>query len=276
MPNKKYATFAFFGLLPTIGLVAGPYSGSSDTAGFADAGIPSNSGHFAGWASSVVDAYITASGSGDPANALGEYNTSLVSLGDLDAAQIANGDAPGSITLGFDGFRDGDGWDFAIFENGFSFSGGLFAELAYVEVSSNGTDFARFDSISLNTEALPGGFGAGFEGFDMTNVYNLAGKHAGGLGTPFDLAELSGHPLAIAGTLDLQNIQFVRLVDIPGDGSYLDSEGNGILDNWPTSGTGGLDLRAVGFAHAVPEPQTYALLAGLMTLGLVLRRRVGR
>ncbi|MDQ8192966.1 hypothetical protein QEH59_00915 [Coraliomargarita sp. SDUM461004] len=269
----KHALLAAIVLAPSNHLLAGPYASSTDSTHAIDGGISSSSDAFVGWAESVEDVYITSSGSGDANNALGEYNSSLLSLGDLDAAAIANGDTPGSITLAFDGFRNGEGWDFAVFENGFTFDGGLFAELAYVEVSSDGINFARFDSISLNTEANGPGFGSAFQGFDMTNVYNLAGKHASGYGTPFDLEQLSDHELAIAGTLDLQNIQYVRLIDIPGDGSYLDSQGNGIIDNWVTTGTGGFDLRAIGYAYAVPEPSMFTLLAGIIIFSIVGTRR---
>ncbi|MGE9293447.1 MAG: PEP-CTERM sorting domain-containing protein, partial [Puniceicoccales bacterium] len=58
------------------------------------------------------------------------------------------------------------------------------------------------------------------------------------------------------------------------DGSYLDSKGNPIIDNYPTSGSGGLDLRAIGYAYAVPEPRHYAMLAGALALVFAwLRRR---
>lgn len=188
-------------------------------------------------------------------------------------------DQPGSITLGFSvNIFDGAGADFAVFENGFSFGGAnsLLAELAYVEVSSNGIDFARFDSISLNTAATT--IAGTFQGYDMTNVYNLAGKHASNWGTPFDLVDLSSHTLVTSGLLDLSAVRYVRLVDVIGSGPLYDSNGdmiaglsrdslgNPILDNWVTFDSGGFDylgLRtgAVGVlnASAVPEPSTWAL-----------------
>jgi hypothetical protein len=44
------------------------------------------------------------------------------------------------------------GYDFAIFENGFPFgSGSFYLELAFVEVSSDGKHFVRFNAIS-NTD----------------------------------------------------------------------------------------------------------------------------
>ncbi|WP_435020090.1 PEP-CTERM sorting domain-containing protein [Tundrisphaera sp. TA3] len=200
-------------------------------------------------------------------------------------------DRPGSITLGFDTpITDGAGADFAVFENGFGFGGAnsLLAELAYVEVSSNGTDFARFASISLNT--APTTVSGAFQGYDMTNVYNLAGKHASGWGTPFDLSQLGNDALVAAGLLDLSRISYVRLVDVVGSGPLFDptgaavqgiardSLGNPILDNWVTYDSAGFDylglnVGAVGVINAVPEPGTWLLCsAGMAAVGLASRR----
>jgi hypothetical protein len=195
-------------------------------------------------------------------------------------------DAPGSITLGFSvSIYNGVGADFAVFENGFSGSGTtLFAELAYVEVSSDGVNFARFDSISLNT--APSATAGTFQYYDVTNIYNLAGKHASNWGTPFDLDQLAGNALVAAGLLDISAVRYVRLVDVVGtgplqengstiDGIARDSLGNPILDNWVTFDSGGFDYLgvptgAVGVIHAVPEPSSlFLIIAGT---GLLLRR----
>ena len=79
----------------------------------------------------------------DPRNALGRPQgfTHVHSLG------IA-----GSLTLGFDGaIADGPGADLIVTENPF-FSGPLghaFSEVMFVEVSTNGRDFARVPRISI-------------------------------------------------------------------------------------------------------------------------------
>lgn len=190
-------------------------------------------------------------------------------------------DAPGSITLSFGANRifDGPGADFAVFENAFSFGGptSLLAELAYVEVSSNGVDFARFPSISLNT--APTSVSGAFQGYDATNLYNLAGKHVSNWGTPFNLGELASDPLVGLGLLDLSKVRYVRLVDVVGSGALTDgsgnvipgiardSQGNPILDNWLTFDSAGFDYLglptgAVGVVHAsVPEASTILLVA---------------
>ncbi|AKB27731.1 Chitin binding protein [Methanosarcina siciliae T4/M] len=48
------------------------------------------------------------------------------------------------------------------------------------------------------------------------------------------------------GSVDLNSINYVRIVDIPGSGDFKDSQGNPIYDAWVTWGSGGLDLEAVG------------------------------
>jgi hypothetical protein len=257
-------------LLPAAVAQAGIYSGPTDTTHPIDPAIPSNSPLFVEWANAIRP---LGSGPSDthfaPRGSISISTTGFNSLGDLDATQIANGVSPGYLTVTFPtGIGNGAGADFAVFENGFVFPSlpYLFAELAYVDVSTNGVDFARFPSISTNT-TYAGTFGPAFAGYDMTNVYNLAGKHAGNYGTPFNLDDLLLDPVVLSGAVNLNNIQFVRLFDIPGNGSFLDSQGNGILDNWMTTGTGGFDFRlpagkGVGVLNtAVPEPGAFAIWA---------------
>ncbi len=249
--------------------VAGIYSGPTDTTNAFDAAIPSSSSLFQEWTDTILPL-----GSGTyfaPRGSTTISSTGYNCLGDLDASQVAAGELPGYLTVSFaTGIGNGLGADFAVFENGFSFGSpnGLFMELAYVEVSSNGTDFARFSSISTNTGPVAGS--GAFSGYDTSNVFNLAGKHASGYGTPFDLDDLLADGLVQTGLLDLNDIQYVRLVDIPGTGDFLDSLGNSILDNWLTSGTGGFDFRlpagqGIGVinvaASSVPEPASLAIWA---------------
>jgi hypothetical protein len=243
--------------------LAGIYSGPTDTTNSIDPAIPSTSTRFVEWANAIDPTRTYFAPRGSTTISATGYN----SLGDLDASQIANGDSPGYLTVTFPkAICNGSGADFAVFENGFSYGSpnGLYAELAYVEVSSNGADFVRFPSISTNTAPVTGS--GAFAGYDTSNIYNLAGKHAAGYGTPFDLSDLSSAASVLSGLVDLNNIQYIKLVDIPGNGSFLDSQGNPILDNWMTTGTGGFDFRlpagqGVGVLNAVPEPGSIALLA---------------
>jgi hypothetical protein len=229
---------------------------------------------FRGWATEVVS-YQPAPGLdvqwSDPSNALGPATgdrLDIVSLGDLSREQIDEGLPPGQITLYFDEpIRQGNGYDFVVFENGFtsnlsletgSVAGEMFAEFGYVEVSSNGVDFVRFPAVSLTPEPT-GPYGT----VEISNLYNLAGKHPNGTGTPFDLREIVNDPVVVEGLVDVNDIRYVRIVDIPGSGDFYDEAmlnvdpgtwpawdfyGNDhpIYDAWPTRGSGGLDLEAIG------------------------------
>jgi len=204
---------------------------------------------------------------GQPEDALGPASGADV----YDTVSLGDG---GSITLFFpDGIADGPGDDFAVFENSFYSVEGLFGELAFVEVSSNGSDFARFDAISLIAAPV-----LGFGAFDPTDVRSLAGKQPIDRGTGFDLADLASHPLVVAQLLDLEDVAYVRIIDVVGDGSRLDSLGQPIYDPYPTAfAEGGFDLQGVGVLHAVPEPGAAASLsAGALALSFIDRSRARR
>ena len=148
----------------------------------------------------------------------------------------------GQITLTFDSpIANGVGWDFAVFENSFS---DTFLELAFVEVSSDGATFVRFDNDSLTPNPV-GGFGS----LDPTDIDGFAGKYRQAYGTPFDLADLATKDEVISGAVDLSAITHVRLVDVVGDGSAFDTAGHVIYDPYPTNQSAGFDLDAVGVRY---------------------------
>ena len=95
------------------------------------------------------------------------------------------------------------------------------------------------------------------------NIENRQGKHVSGQGTGFDLAELVSHPLVIGNLLNLSAIQYVRVIDVIGNGSTFDAFGRPIYDPYPTAfASGGFDLAGMGVLHIVPEPSTVLLLSG--------------
>lgn len=163
----------------------------------------------------------------------------------------------GRLTVTFEHpIANGPGPDFAVWENGHvsvqpGTEGLLFAELMFVEVSSDGVNFTRFPSVNLiPADQAPGGFGV----IDPTYVFNVAGKHPNGngedQGTPFDLDDLLDDPKVLSDEVDLTDIRYVRLIDVIGDGSTTDSLGNPMWDPNPTPfGTGGADPDAVGILN---------------------------
>jgi len=156
----------------------------------------------------------------------------------------------GSIILTFDApIQNGDGWDFAVFENSFS---DQYIELAFVEVSSDGIDYVRFDAVSRTNTPVPG-----FGNIDPTDVDGLAGKYRQGFGTPFDLNVLANKSEVLSGNVDLMQIAYIRIIDIVGDGSNLDSQGNPIYDPYPTAGSAGFDLDGIGVSNGAAYPAGY-------------------
>lgn len=205
--------------------------------------IYADSNVFVSWATNVTvsrgyaDAAVPGLGFvtyGTDQDALGVADgTSVVSLGDGGEAMVQL-ESP---------IYDGVGPDFAIFENGFI---DHYMEFAFVEVSTNGVDFVRFEctsEIPLDQQL------DNFSTSDCRMVNNLAGKYRQLFGTPFDLSELSGNA-----SIDINEINYIRLIDVVGSIDPLygseDSFGNLINDPYPTAfESGGFDLDAIGIIH---------------------------
>jgi hypothetical protein len=160
-----------------------------------------------------------------------------------DPAVLSLGDG-GSATFFFKNtLFDGEGYDFAVFENAFD---NYFLELAFVEVSSDGENFFCFESQSITSREAQLG---SFDLLATEKIHNLAGKYPAQWGTPFDLGELNDHP-----GLDINAISHIRIVDVVGSVDPLyatyDSYGRAINDPWPTAfEQGGFDLDAIGVIH---------------------------
>lgn len=140
---------------------------------------------------------------------------------------------------------DGPGTDLIVFENPFIVAGSFwdaYVDALYVEVSSNGTDFARFpnDFDGPAGPYLSGSFqlGAdvayydGFAGVLPVNAFPptvepLDVVKAGG--DAFDLEDLAAHPLVLTGHLDLQKVTHIRLIDVEA-GVNMDDAGDVIWD----------------------------------------------
>ena len=187
------------------------------------------------WAEGVAS-YLPGTGVSDPkwmmpSQAFGPAGTDTTAV-----VVLGNG---GTITMTFPyPITDGASWDFAVYEN--SFASDVFLELGFVEVSSDGSHFARFDSAFQST-VTPCGSCSG----TAAEMGGLAGSYMVGYGTPFDLAALRNSPLVRDGSVDLTAIKYVRIVDIIGDGTTLDSFGRGIVDPITSGPTAGFDLDGI-------------------------------
>ena len=169
--------------------------------------------------------------------------------GTYDVVSLGDG---GSATVTFASpICNGEGPDFAVFENGLhpdtdSTMTLYFLEIAFVEVSSDGENFFRFPAVTyVQTETQVGGFDA----MNPAQIHNFAGKYEAFYGTPFDLDEVEDNPL-----LNKNKVTHVRIIDVIGninpEYATYDSEGHPVNDPWPTGfNTGGFDLDAIGVIH---------------------------
>jgi len=236
-----------FSLLSFPSMAQGPYAPPADQEG-SDA-LHMDSELFVSWATAIEiqRGYLNAEDTtfvieGSNKASFGMKEDALGSASGISTSVVSLGDG-GVATVSFNSpIVNGEGPDFAIFENGVTSN---FLELAHVEVSSNGVDFIRFPSHSLTSFDQQVG---AFEAVDATNIYNLAGKYQLGYGTPFDLEELSSEM-----GVDIMNITHVRIIDAVGSIGYSgteDSFGNPINDPFPTPFEScGFDLDAVGVIH---------------------------
>ena len=210
-----------------------PVGQEGTTAIYADSAI------FVNWASNCVVERGMVDIS-NPELGLSTYGSDSVAIGKADNSVVSLGDGGTAVSYFEVPIVNGPGYDFAIFENSFLDD---FLELAFVEVSSDGINFVRFENTSntsVNEQV------ATFGTIDATKVNNLAGKYRGGYGCPFDLAELEN----ISG-LDIYNITSIKIIDVIGsiDTEYAsyDSHENIVNDPWPTPfESSGFDLDAIG------------------------------
>lgn len=192
-----------------------------------------------------------------PLNALGAPLGGGTFMGSLAVHSLGIG---GSLTLSFaQPLRNGPGADFLVAENPFESStfGATFAEFCFVEVSSNGTDFARMPARWFGPDVEPGPFAV----VPMGSSENLAGQVpvlAGSAQAPgadpqdvceaggdaFDLQDLVGHPEVAAGRVNLGAIAQLRLVDAR-SGIDRDAAGRFVRD----TGSGSADIDAVTAVH---------------------------
>lgn len=173
---------------------------------------------------------------GEVGNVIGSQNGNLVSLGD-----------GGSVLVTFNGVvQNLPGDDIFVFENSFVAGGNMFAELAFVEVSTDGEKFVRFPAKSLTPTIKQVD---SYDPIDTSLVYNLAGTAPAGYGVAFDLEDLVD-----SSGIDLMRIKYVKIVDVAGtiDENYAsyDAFGHIVNDPYPTAFvSGGFDLDAVGVSN---------------------------
>ena len=259
---KAFLLFSLL-LLLSKAISAGPYEPAAGQTG--STAIHKDDNNIIQWATDV-DSYSPGTMVNVP------YDNPVESLGSAEGnvtSGIVSLGSGGSITLRFPGpIQNGDGWDFVVFENGFTDD---FLELARVQVSSDGLNFVEFSGISITANPV-----GTFSTIDTSNIANTitnaitleswntgyAGKYRAGWGTPYDLDWFiaTGQDGV---NVDVNHITHIRIIDIRGDGSFRDIFNNAVYDPYPvTSPGGGFDLDGIGVRYiesipSVPVPIPY-------------------
>jgi hypothetical protein len=192
-------------------------------------------------------------------------------LGPVDSNWAIGYPGGGMITVGFGApIYNGPGSDFAVWENAFLVDGNqgtIFAELGFIDVSTDGNNWVTFPSIYLDDPNE-------YTNIDPTNVYNLAGNYISHYvpvenreGTPFDLDDILNTSEVISGLVDPDEINYIRIRDIIGAGAggqnydqatyfscaqcdinHRISDGDPLVD---LGGGGGADWDAVGVINTL-------------------------
>jgi hypothetical protein len=207
--------------------------------------IYKDSSIFVSWANGIElqRGYLDISNKSLGFASFGEAENALFQSEGNSVDVVSLGDS-GIAILSFENpITNGEGYDFAVFENGFADN---YVEYAFVEVSSDGVNFVRFPNYSETPSEIQMG---NFEFSDCRYVHNLAGKYRQGYGTPFDLEDLKD-----SFNLDINSITHVKIIDVIGtinsDFGTFDSENRIINDPWPSPfESGGFDLDAIGVIH---------------------------
>lgn len=191
----------------------------------------------------------------------------------------------GSITLQLDApALDGPGADLIVSENPFKIANTstFWIEAVFVELSTDGIAWARVPTRYTGPAApLPpftggvAGWYRGFAGVLPVTANPIFGTDAldvvAANGDAFDFADLLDHPLVTSGALDLDDVRFVRLVDVAA-GVAQDTLGTPVYDS--TSGfTDTCDIDAITAVNNVcnqdpgrPQVEMSLTPAGLLTI----------
>lgn len=149
------------------------------------------------------------------------------SQGSYDVVSLGNA---GTIVVSFDdnAVVDGPGDDLVVFENPFVAGSLLFEELAFVEVSADGSTWVEFPWDAGTKSGL-----AGREPVYASSLNAWDPLHPASGGDRYDLADVG-----------LDYVRFLRITDA---GALLDDPGNHVLP----AGKGGFDLDAAAAIHSV-------------------------
>ena len=238
----------------------GPFCGPVGTEGCN--AIAADSSAIVAWATGVT---VTRGPQmiGNPNSPLASFGNDTLAIGpasNITTDAVSLGDGGSALITFANPIRNGEGPDFAVFENSFDDN---FLELAFVEVSTDGEHFVRFPATSLTpTHTQTGPYGT----IDPTMINNLAGKFRIGYGTPFDLAELSDST-----GINLDSIVYIRIVDVVGtiDPQYAtyDAFGHIVNDPWPTNFKScGFDLTGVAVLNEYVAPQPIGIQENEVTI----------